>query len=121
MGYKMPIVAKTIIIPVDGYVDINHPTLDEYKEHFGIDLTEFFEFTTSSNILYRPKTNAKIFVSLGNDSSIYNQGVYPLFMGTDSDERNVIILERTSGADNLRGVNYMAYNVNTGRLEIGEF
>lgn len=90
MGYKMPIVCKDVIIPLDS--NDNDITLDGYKEKYGIDLREFFEFDANSDTItfsLNRKNTIKLYVYFVN----YSYPASPLELINDyTNSRTLIAL-----------------------------
>ena len=70
MGYKTPLVVKEVYIPFKRSVD-DKITLAEYKEKYGIDLTEFFLFSPNENRIDVIAKNTKLYFVL-------DEVVYPI-------------------------------------------
>ena len=69
MGYQMPIVCKEVYLPCDPQFLANSPTVEEYNQHYGIDLLSivkpvYNEELNSCEIFERPYT--KIYLVLTN-------------------------------------------------------
>lgn len=75
MGYKMPIVCKKIVLPIELGDSLS---LEQYKEKYGIDLKNFIKLQSTGKIdLIAPDNTELILTDVGTDSPNY----FGLFTG----------------------------------------
>ena len=88
MSYKTPLIVKEIYLPFEVNGEY---TLDEYKNKFGIDLRDYFDFYEDANKIVLKPTSAKIFVVTISVDSVIDRTI-PLQMGSIPPNGDTIIL-----------------------------
>ena len=96
MGYAMPQVIKAIYIPCDEEFLNNDPSLEEYKEKYGIDLEKVLNIKIVTSAVPRiemPK-NTKVYLVAGNYADLLDtcpKVAMPNFIEENSAEHKLTI------------------------------
>lgn len=78
MSYKTPIVCKDVYLPIDydWMGTVSEFTFDEYKERYGIDLSDIFIFNSVEDVRLKPFIKA--YFVIVSDLDLFSGKVIPI-------------------------------------------
>lgn len=118
--YKTPLIVKDVYIPFSE--DDDGITLEQYKDKYGIDLTEHFDFKDDSNSFYpKPSFNKYYLVTIRTSGDYWDNRVIPLLQVDNGSGVTSISLFFESDANGTMYVSYtIQYHYTTKTLHINE-